>query len=467
MSLWSGDRVRVPAQSKTLRGFAALFEKKDTLSPQQDEAKGITPVERKAEGGLDKNRGGAETLRRYWVHGEGAAKIQWGVPGDFDRCVALVSKYMGTRAKGYCNLRHHDAVGGWPGENGKSVSFDMETKVWVETLHPRVGDGQSGGGRFKPKGPGDGDKQPKGTGNVGDADKKDRFELSDEERSKVHDLVDELTGGGDRSDLTAEQRSAVKKIINGLVDNESHDSDAEARRPFQNMTEKHRTALRDLVDRMTGDGRFKDLPPAQRAAMLATVRGLSGPEPTRKSQEKGMPFISHTGLLEFKAEASMNGVPDGVMIAFYAPDDVAADLSIPGGTPPTDMHVTLAYLGKVGDVPNAPGLMDVVSKFAADHPPVDAAISGVGRFVGNPDGDVQYLSVDAPTLTDFRHDLVGALEDAGFAVRRDHGFTPHMTLAYLDPTEDSPIESVDPASTQFGLLSMAYGPDVWDFPMGE
>lgn len=72
-----------------------------------------------SEGGVDKNRGNAEKLRRYWVHGEGAAKIQWGAPGDWYRCVSHLSKYLGTRAKGYCTLRHHDALGVWPGQEGK------------------------------------------------------------------------------------------------------------------------------------------------------------------------------------------------------------------------------------------------------------------------------------------------------------------------------------------------------------
>lgn len=73
-------------------------------------------LQTKAEGGADRNRGGAEKLRRYWVSGEGAAKIRWGEPGDFNRCVRLVSKYMDPeRAKGYCNLRHRDATGAAPG----------------------------------------------------------------------------------------------------------------------------------------------------------------------------------------------------------------------------------------------------------------------------------------------------------------------------------------------------------------
>jgi hypothetical protein len=55
----------------------------------------------------------AERLRHYWAHGEGAAKIGWGTSGDFDRCVSHVGKYM-RDPKGYCNLRHHEALGYYP-----------------------------------------------------------------------------------------------------------------------------------------------------------------------------------------------------------------------------------------------------------------------------------------------------------------------------------------------------------------
>jgi hypothetical protein len=64
-----------------------------------------------AAGGADRNRGNAETLRRYWVSGKGAAKIRWGAPGDWKRCVKHLSKYMGPRSKGYCQLRHKEALG--------------------------------------------------------------------------------------------------------------------------------------------------------------------------------------------------------------------------------------------------------------------------------------------------------------------------------------------------------------------
>ena len=69
-----------------------------------------------AEGGIDRNRGNAEKLRRYGLYGKGAAKIRWNTPGDWTRCFRQLSKYMGPRARGYCALRHKEATGMWTGD---------------------------------------------------------------------------------------------------------------------------------------------------------------------------------------------------------------------------------------------------------------------------------------------------------------------------------------------------------------
>ncbi|MFG2141841.1 2'-5' RNA ligase family protein [Streptomyces sp. NPDC048650] len=72
-------------------------------------------LEAKAAGGIDKNRGDAEQLRHWYVHGEGGAQISWGTAGDFDRCVSIAGRHMSAdKAKGYCNLRHRDATGIYP-----------------------------------------------------------------------------------------------------------------------------------------------------------------------------------------------------------------------------------------------------------------------------------------------------------------------------------------------------------------
>lgn len=79
-----------------------------------------------AAGGADRNRGHAEELRRYWTVGKGGAKIRWGTPGDWTRCVRHLSKFLGTRAKGYCALRHHEMTGMW---TGSQQHHKMETSV--------------------------------------------------------------------------------------------------------------------------------------------------------------------------------------------------------------------------------------------------------------------------------------------------------------------------------------------------
>ena len=67
---------------------------------------------------LHPGNGNAEVLRRYWLAGAGAAKIAWGTPGDFTRCVVNISSYMSDdEAKGYCANLHHAATGMWPGDS--------------------------------------------------------------------------------------------------------------------------------------------------------------------------------------------------------------------------------------------------------------------------------------------------------------------------------------------------------------
>lgn len=86
-----------------------------------------------AAGGLDRNRGGAEKLRRYWLRGPGAAKIRWGTPGDWTRCVRQLMKYMGPRARGYCALRHKEATGMWTGDKRHRQKFSANTAVALDS----------------------------------------------------------------------------------------------------------------------------------------------------------------------------------------------------------------------------------------------------------------------------------------------------------------------------------------------
>lgn len=70
---------------------------------------------------------GATRLRIYWTRGEGAAKIKWGVPNDFYRCLDHLTKYVGTRAKGLCAIYHKASLGVWPGrEHNKQFDWTQD-----------------------------------------------------------------------------------------------------------------------------------------------------------------------------------------------------------------------------------------------------------------------------------------------------------------------------------------------------
>jgi hypothetical protein len=58
-----------------------------------------------------------ERLMRYWATGPGAARIRWGEPHDWDRCVAELGKHVGPgMVKGLCANLHQRALGAPPGK---------------------------------------------------------------------------------------------------------------------------------------------------------------------------------------------------------------------------------------------------------------------------------------------------------------------------------------------------------------
>lgn len=56
-------------------------------------------------------------LKRYWLSGEGAAKIRWGTPGAFKRCVSNLREHFPQATEGLCANLYHEATGHWPGED--------------------------------------------------------------------------------------------------------------------------------------------------------------------------------------------------------------------------------------------------------------------------------------------------------------------------------------------------------------
>lgn len=76
-------------------------------------------------------RGMPIQLQKYWLGGKGAAKIRWGMPHDFDRCVRQLRKYFPTNPQGLCNILHRKALGAPPGKgHGDSHSLTAASSLF-------------------------------------------------------------------------------------------------------------------------------------------------------------------------------------------------------------------------------------------------------------------------------------------------------------------------------------------------
>ena len=160
----------------------------------------------------------------------------------------------------------------------------------------------------------------------------------------------------------------------------------------------------------------------------------------------------------------MTAQPDysgSCMIAIYPPADLAKALARPGGLDPESLHVTIAYTGDAADVdPDA--LLAAAREITV--PPFTAHISGSGRFTGG-DKDVLVALIDAPELEDLRSRTLDALARHGVAVPREHGFTAHASIAYIDPDSAGAPGRLAPADFPVTAISVVHGDDRTDVPL--
>ncbi len=125
----------------------------------------------------------------------------------------------------------------------------------------------------------------------------------------------------------------------------------------------------------------------------------------------------------------------GVMVALRIPHSAALRVAIPGGEPPEDLHCTIAYLGDADDLDpeRREDLVRRLKAVAATTPPLSGTLTGYGRFRDEErDQDVLWVGLDSPDLPALRHRVVQACEDAAVPLAGAHGWTPHISLSYVD-----------------------------------
>lgn len=168
-----------------------------------------------------------------------------------------------------------------------------------------------------------------------------------------------------------------------------------------------------------------------------------------------------SGVISFNptAQLASGANHDGAMVALFLDPANAAALAVDGGEPADDLHITLAYFDdEASDRQDWDSIHTLVENVAAKHLPLGGIIGGQGVFA-TPDGHAHWAHPDVPGIEDLRHDLVHALDLAGFEVRKDHSFTPHITLAYTDPDADAPPVAYG-SEVSFDKLTLAVGGDM-------
>jgi 2'-5' RNA ligase len=148
-------------------------------------------------------------------------------------------------------------------------------------------------------------------------------------------------------------------------------------------------------------------------------------------------------------------------IGHYIQNDLSEYL-IPNGENQEDLHFTICYCGDLDQYSQEQ--IQLAKMFVANacklSKPLEGFISGLGRFSAteSSDGkDVIYTSVDIPGLEDFRYNLNRGLKACGINSNKEHGFTPHITLAYVDSSEPTPIHRVRIQPLLFNNLTLDCG----------
>lgn len=172
------------------------------------------------------------------------------------------------------------------------------------------------------------------------------------------------------------------------------------------------------------------------------------------------------GLTAAKADESLvprTAAGTGVTIALSPSVEMSqrlADLAAGAGftaETPSNIHLTVAYLGKTGDV-DLETVLAAIRPVAAAMSPIEGTIQGLGTFA-NEGENVLWATPSIPVLTDLRVAVVESLRSKGIEIDTSRGFMPHITLAYSDePITTLPdISGLTGSTLLFTTLVVAYG----------
>jgi 2'-5' RNA ligase len=148
------------------------------------------------------------------------------------------------------------------------------------------------------------------------------------------------------------------------------------------------------------------------------------------------------------------------MIALRIPDVIRAEIKdrypFVDSETLNELHITLVYLGDTRTLDKV-GVIQALSSFAGYQSPIKGRLQGLARFINGQDVDPLVVTFDSPQMPHVYSGITSTLDSCHIPYHKDHGFIPHMTLAYIPSDSEMPIETIEPIEINFSEIYLVTG----------
>lgn len=197
-----------------------------------------------------------------------------------------------------------------------------------------------------------------------------------------------------------------------------------------------------------------------------TVETDGEPVEQDEQEDKPVPFQAKDEEDEEEkkpAKSEIKANDNSSIIALRIPDSIRAEIkqrySFVDEETLRELHITLVYLGDNRTLDKV-DIIRAVSELGMYQSPIKGTLQGLARFINGQDVDPLVVTFDSPQMPKLYSMLCGVLENYRVPYHKEHGFIPHMTLAYIPKDSEIPIETIEPIEINFSDVYYVDG-NVW------
>lgn len=178
------------------------------------------------------------------------------------------------------------------------------------------------------------------------------------------------------------------------------------------------------------------------------------------------PVLHDNACNFFKALNAGGDFSDSACVVLTFSENAKQQLAIRGGLPPSELHITLGYFGKTSDLGERARaeLRIMCKRIASGVGPIKVNLNGITRFSGQEDALV--VNADSPTIGHLHTSLMDGARARDIGNGSEHGFTPHMTLGYLNHDDPMPITRWAPVEIVVNGIELWWGESREWFELG-